>query len=103
MELIVVKNGSAELTKQAITTIVEMERELKKLKEKNEALKKQLLDAMLQNNVCKFETPEFTVQFIAPTFRETFDSKAFRKDNPDLYDEYANISPVKASVRVKLK
>ena len=103
MEMIVSKNGAVELTKQAIATIIETEKQLKKLKEKSDTLKAQLLDAMLENNICKFETPEFSAQFIAPTFRETFDSKAFRKDNPDLYDEYTNISPVKASVRVKIK
>ena len=33
---------------------------------------------------------------------ETFDSKTFRKDHPDLYDEYVSISMVKASVRMKV-
>lgn len=103
MEMIQIKNGSAELTKQALASILETEREIKRLKEKSEELKKQLLDAMLTNNICRFETPELTVQFIAPTFRETFDSKGFRKHCPELYDEYCKISPVKASVRFTIR
>ena len=104
MEMIVVNNGSSiELAKQFVAEISKTEHELKKLKEKSDSLKAALLSAMMDNNVCKFETPEFTAQFIAPTFRETFDTKAFRKENPAMYDKYANVSPVRASVRVKLK
>ena len=44
-----------------------------------------------------------TITYIAPTTRETFDSKAFRAKNPKLYDEYVKIGAVASSVRIKLK
>ena len=59
--------------------------------------------AMEQYGLVKIETPSFLINYIAQTDRETFDSKKFKADNPDLYDEYIRITPVKASVRIKLK
>ena len=33
----------------------------------------------------------------------TFDSKKFREDHPNLYDEYIKMSDVKSSIRIKVK
>ena len=39
----------------------------------------------------------------AETERETFDSKQFKADMPELYDEYVKFSKVKPSVRIKVE
>ena len=58
---------------------------------------------MEENQVIKLETPDLLISYVASTDRETFDSKTFKADQQDLYDEYVKMSPVKASIRIKLK
>ena len=58
---------------------------------------------MEQNGVVKIDTDEVLINYVASSNRETFDSKAFKDDFPDLYDNYVKISAVKPSVRIKVK
>lgn len=58
---------------------------------------------MEQNGVVKIDTDEVLINYIPSTIRETFDSKAFEDDFPDLYDHYVKMSKVKPSVRIKVK
>lgn len=102
-ELITVSQGVALLDAQTAVRIAEFERKAKEIKEAEDALKKEILEEMEAKGIVKVETEEMTITYVAPTDRETFDSKRLRAENPSLYDEYINISPVKASVRVKLK
>lgn len=102
-DLIVVQNGLAILDPETAVAIADFERQAQLIKKKEDALKEAILKEMQGKNLLKLETPELSITYIAPTDRETFDGKAFRADNPALYDEYVKISPVKASVRLKLK
>ena len=102
-ELVIFQHGEMVLNPKTAIAIADLEREIKTLTEKQKAIKKALLGAMQQHNVCKLSTPEVTVQYIAPTNRETFDAKEFRKSCPELYDEFVKINPVSASVRVTVK
>lgn len=100
-EIIIQENNtlSEEIEKQ----IVSIEKRIKKLKEQEEAMKAALLSAMEAKNLIKLETDKMVISYVAPTDRESFDSKKFKEDNPDLYDEYVKISPVKSSIRIKVK
>lgn len=102
-ELITISQGVALLDAQTAVRIAEFERKAKEIKEAEDNLKKEILEEMEAKGIIKLETEEMTITYVAPTDRETFDSKRLRAENPSLYDEYINISPVKASVRVKLK
>lgn len=83
-----------------LAELVKAEAELKKAKEKVLAI---LQEEMEKKNIKKYEDDTLTITYFEPTTRETFDSKAFKEENPDIYDTYVKISDVKASVRVKLK
>ena len=100
-EIIIQENNtlSEDIEKQ----IVSIEKRIKKLKEQQDAMKAALLSAMEAKNLIKLETDKMVISYVAPTDRESFDSKKFRSDNPDLYDEYVKISPVKSSIRIKVK
>ena len=67
---------------------------------RKKAQKSAILREMQVKGVIKIETDEMTISYIAPTDRESFDAKEFRKDCPQLYDEYVRLSPVKASIRI---
>ena len=102
-KLIRMENNTALLHPGISSALAEFERQAKEIKEKQDALKQKILEEMEANGILKIETDDLTITYVAPTSRESFDSKTFRKDNPDLYDNYVNISPVKASIRMKVK
>lgn len=103
MEMIQVYKGEVMLTTEATNKIAELERTIAELKKIQDDVKKAIIEEMEQKGVVKLDNDVVTITYIAPTDRETFDSKKFKTDNPDLYDEYVKISPVKASVRIKVK
>ena len=102
-KLIRMENENAVLMPSASAMLAEFERQVKEIEAKQKELKQRILEEMESNGILKVETDELTISYIAPTSRESFDSKAFRKDNPDLYDDYVKISQVSASVRLKVK
>ena len=102
MNLIQVRNDIALLDAGVSAKIADFERQIKEIKAQEDEMKKAILDEMESKGILSIKSPELTISYVAPTSRETFDSKTFRKDHPDLYDEYVNISLVKASVRMKV-
>lgn len=100
-DIIRIENG--QLAVQTIEYIRATEARMKKEKEEYDAFKAELLQAMEQNGVVKIDTDEVLINYIPSTIRETFDSKAFEDDFPDLYDHYVKMSKVKPSVRIKVK
>lgn len=102
-ELVKVNNCIAELDANTAEMVDMYEELLKDVKEKYDALKAQILKEMEEQNVVKLDTGKVSITYIAAGDRESFDSKAFKKDMPETYDEYVKIIPVKASIRVKVK
>lgn len=102
-DLITIKDGNALLDVETSAKIAEFERKMKEIKEAEDALKQGILKEMEQKGILKVETGEMTISYVAPTDRETFDSKRFKFDHPDMFDEYVKLTPVKSSVRIKVK
>lgn len=103
MEMIKVINNKPVLDTATLNKIVEFEKTIKELEEKKKELSAQILEEMESKGLLKIDSEELSISYIAPSERETFDSKSFRADHEDLYDEYVKFSPVKASVRIKVK
>lgn len=103
MELIKVENEIGILDTEVSKKVAEFEKAIKEIKEKEEELKQNILTEMENKNILKLETDDLTITYIAPAEKETFDSKKFREENSDLYDEYVKFSPVKSFIRVKVK
>lgn len=102
MELIKVETGYV-LGKGTMDEIKEIEKLSKALKERQDKVRAELQKVMEDNNIIKFESDEIVVNYIAATTRESFDSKQLKTDNPDLYDLYVKLSPVKATIKIKVK
>ncbi|MBQ2350409.1 MAG: hypothetical protein II393_04020 [Cytophagales bacterium] len=83
--------------------IVEFEKMAKEIKEKEDDIKKTILEEMENKGIVKVENDDFIISYVAPTDRETFDTKSFREAYADLYDEFVKLTPVKSSIRIKLK
>lgn len=103
MELTVKRDGEVTLSEDVSKQIIMMEKVIKEVKEKEDLLKKKIMDEMEEKGIIKFDNEYISVKYIASTDRETFDKKRFQKENPELYDEYIDIKPVKASIRIKVK
>jgi hypothetical protein len=103
MKLINIENNVALLNADISKQIAEFEKTIKEIKEKEDNLKQAILDEMESKGIVKIDTDDLTINYIASGDRETFDSKTFREDHADLYDEYIKFTPVKSSIRIKLK
>ena len=103
MELISLENNRILLNEDISKEIAEFETQIKELKAKEDELKQTLLNEMEEKNILKVETDDITITYVAPTDRESFNSKKFREDYSDLYDEYVEIKPVSSSIRIKVK
>lgn len=102
-ELIIIENDIATLDVETSAKIAEFERQMKAIKEQEDELRQAILNEMEEKNIIKLETDDLVITYIAPTDRETFDSKTFKAEHQDLYDEYVKISTVKSSIRLKVK
>ena len=102
-KLIRMEQNTALLNPEVAIQLAEFERMAEDIKNKQNELKKRILAEMEEHGILKIETDELMISYVAPYPKESFDSKAFRKKNPDLYDEFVKISTVSASVRMKVK
>ena len=103
MELIKVENGLSILDAETSQKIADFEKSIKDMQEKEKALKEAILEEMKKKNIIKIDTPELSITYVDETYKENFDSKLFREQNPDLYDSYVKMSTVKAGLRLKVK
>lgn len=79
------------------------EKQAKEIKELQDKLKASLLSAMEELGIVKLDTEELTITYVAETYRESFDSKALKEEDEATYNKYIKISPVKSSIRIKVK
>lgn len=97
------EQGVALLSMDVATQIAEFERKVKDIKDAEEKLKEAIKAEMVEKNIIKLETNDLLVTYVAPTTRESLDSKTLKAELPDIYDSYVKISNVKDSIRVKVK
>lgn len=102
-ELITRVEGVAILNPDTAKQIAEFERRAKEIKDAEDKLKEAILAEMESKGIIKLDTDTLTISYIAPTTRESLDTKEIKKDFPDLYDTYVKLSPVKSSIRLKVK
>lgn len=101
-EIFKTENGTVIMLQDFSEEVARVKNQLKALKDLDQKYNDMIREAMEQYGVVKIETENLNVTYVQPTEKETFDSKAFKKDFPELYDEYVKMTPVKASLRVKV-
>lgn len=94
------KDSNALAIMQQISAISKQKKELE---DKEKEVRAALEAAMGQFGIKSFENDILKVTYVAPTTKTTIDSKALKKDKPDIYEKYAKTSNVKASVRITVK
>lgn len=101
--LIVKKEDNYQLADIITSELKMIDEEKKELKRKEDAIRETLLKEMEEKKILKLENENISITYKAPTERETFRTKDFKKDLPDLYDTYVEFTPVKSSLVIKIK
>ena len=102
-ELIIKNENGLILNPEVSKQIAAFEMQAKLIKEAEDNLKALILAEMEKNGVVKLETSEIAITYVAETYRESFDSKALKADDESTYNKYIKISPIKSSIRIKVK
>lgn len=75
----------------------------KQIEEQEKEMRAQLMKAMEQYGVKKFESDSVTFTYIAATVRNNIDSTKLKKEMPDVAAKYMKTSNVSASVKIEVK
>lgn len=75
----------------------------KQIEDQEKEMRIQLMGAMEKYGVKSFENEAVKFTYIAATTRTTIDSKALKKDLPDVAAKYSKTSSVSASVKITVK
>lgn len=102
-ELITIENNVPVLDIDTAKQIAQFERTLKEIKEKEETLRNRIKEEMQKKMIKTIVTPEMTITLKSGYEKEDFKKADFRKDYPDLYDQYIRMSTVGESIQIKLK
>lgn len=73
---------------------------IKELEKKIDEFKASLRDYMLHNNIKKITSDTYTVTLTQPSVTNTFDSKRFKTEQPEMYTRYLKQSKREASVTI---
>lgn len=102
-ELIQKINNVAVLNTATINMLIDIDKKKKELEEAEKIIRNALLVEMRNEGIAKIESEELLINYIAPSDKESFDSKTFRAEHPDLYDNYVKMSHAKDSIRINIK
>ena len=86
-----------------IKSIAALTLQKKKIEDQEKAMREQLKEVMEKYGVKSFESDTVKFTYVAPTTRTTIDSKALKKDLPDVAAKYSKTSNVSASVKITVK
>lgn len=88
---------------QVMQAIVDIDRQKKMLDAQDAEMRGQLQAVMDEYGIKNFENDILKITYIAPTTRETVDSKKLKADLPEVAAKYTKITQVKGSVRIQVK
>ena len=102
-EVIILNDGVPCLASEISTQIAEFERSIKAMEKQRDDLKKAIQEAMENAGVLKIDNDEVTINYIAPCDSEYFDKAKFKKEHPDIYDQYVSMKPRNAYIKISAK
>lgn len=100
-EIVITSDNGLSLSSER--SVCEILKQLDELKKQEAIIKEDLMEEMKKRGLVKIDTTKLTITYVNATTSENFDSKKLKKEKPEIYDEYCRISPVKDSIRIKVK
>lgn len=101
-DLIKVENNEVIVAQELIDEITKTEMMAKEVKDRQDEMKSAILKAMEENGIKQIKNDMFTISYTEAHTSERFDSTAFKKDMPNLYEKFLKESNVKSSIRITL-
>ena len=86
-----------------LTHLAQIEKQFKEMDSQRKELKSTILKSMEEYSVQSFENDIFSISCRKPSTVRTFDTNAFKKDYPELYEKYLKESTRPSSVIFKLR
>lgn len=80
-----------------------LSKRIKELTEEYDAIKSEVLQKMIENKDKSFDTGNILITVVAPSTRDTFDSKKFKTEHEDLYSQYSQKSTTKESLKLTIR
>lgn len=102
-DLIIVNNKDVNLVPEAKALIIELEQKKKEIDEMIKEYRAEILKQMEAHNIRKIDCGEIAFTYKDAYDKFTFESKKFKEENPDLYDQYLKRSEMPASILVKIR
>lgn len=97
--LLTMKKDAAAVIKKIVALTIQK----KQIEDQEKEMRAQLVKAMEQYGVKKFESDSVTFTYIAATVRNSIDSTKLKKELPDVAAKYMKTSNVSASVKIEVK
>lgn len=88
---------------QLAPKIIQMKETLSQFEKEEKELKAELYSKMEENDIKKIDTPLLTVTRVLPTKVNKFDKKNFRKDHPELAEQYTTVGNKKGYIKLQTK
>lgn len=85
------------------TSLCALAKKIKEYTEEYEAIKAEVLAKMQEHGDKSFDTGNILITYVAPSSRESFDSKRFKEENAELYGKYMKASETKPSLKLTLR
>lgn len=102
-QLTTTQSEIAKVEAEIMKKTAALQKTLVSLKEKDTQVRSAIKEAMIKNNVKKFENDLMTITLVEESTRKTLDSKLLKEEAPGIYDKYVKETKVAASVRIKIK
>lgn len=83
--------------------IINIEEELKRVEERKKQLQEVLRIAMERSGTLSLKSDRLSITYKKPSTSTRFDSKRFKEENQELYNQYLTTTEVKATVLIRTK
>lgn len=77
-------------------------KQIAELEKSIEPIREQIKAEMEKRGILNLKLGNVSISYVAPTKRKTFDTKRFKADNAEMYEQYTKESEVKSSIRIKV-
>lgn len=101
-QLVINKSTEQRLIK-IHSDLIALKEAKEQLESEEERIKALLLEECEKNGVDSFENDYLRIKYVAPTTKETLDSKALKEQMPDIYKQFCKKSNVKSYIKITLK
>lgn len=100
LNLVIQDNAVTELAKEKLINFFKLKADLEKAEKE---LREAFLVAFENSHQKTIKTDDIVISYKSATVRESFDSKKFKEEHEDLYNQYVKITDVKPSVSFSVK